>query len=68
MQGAGFGGFSANLQFSGVNQGQPTQTRNIMSASIAAGQERITSPVAPVSSGMMQQELGIGYSAANHVL
>ncbi|KAL3488692.1 NOT2 family protein [Aspergillus germanicus] len=52
MQGAGFGGFNANLQFSGASQGQPTQTRNIMSASIAAGQERITSPVAPVSSGI----------------
>jgi hypothetical protein len=68
MQGAGFGGFNANLQFSGASQGQPTQGRNIMSASIAAGQERITSPVAPVSSGMMRQQLGIGLLDANYVL
>ncbi|KAL2831903.1 hypothetical protein BJY01DRAFT_239960 [Aspergillus pseudoustus] len=51
MQGAGFGGFNTNLQFSGANQGQSAQARNIMAGTIA-GQERITSPGAPGSSGI----------------
>ncbi|KAL2872350.1 NOT2/NOT3/NOT5 family protein [Aspergillus lucknowensis] len=51
MQGAGFGGFNTNLQFSGANQGQGNQARNIMAASVS-GQERITSPGTALSSGI----------------
>ncbi|RDW90797.1 uncharacterized protein DSM5745_02572 [Aspergillus mulundensis] len=50
MQGAGFGAFSTNLSFTGVNQSQP-QSRNMMATSVS-GQERIASPGLASSSGI----------------
>ncbi|KKK17980.1 hypothetical protein P175DRAFT_0299800 [Aspergillus ochraceoroseus IBT 24754] len=51
MQGAGFGSYNANMQFSGVNQAQSAQTRSMMATSIS-GQERIMSPGAAGSAGI----------------
>ncbi|KAL4807078.1 hypothetical protein BDV18DRAFT_136836 [Aspergillus unguis] len=51
MQGAGFGAFGANLPFTGVNQNQTAQSRNMMASAIS-GQERIASPGVAGSSGI----------------
>lgn len=50
MQGAGFGAFNTGLPFTGVNQAQTTQNRNMMTGAIG-GQDRITSPGVASSSG-----------------
>ncbi|KAL1885690.1 transcriptional regulator [Paecilomyces lecythidis] len=58
LQNAGFGNYASNLAFSGVNQTQSAQTRNMMAASIN-GQEtaRIMSPTAAGTEAMLQTTL-----------
>lgn len=52
MQNTGFGSYNSGMAFSGVNQTQSTQNRNLIAASIN-GQElsRIMSPTAASSGG-----------------
>ncbi|KAI9368261.1 hypothetical protein BJX61DRAFT_524839 [Aspergillus egyptiacus] len=64
MQSAGFGGFASNVQFSGVNQGQSTQNRNMATIN---GQERITSPGTATSSGIASSRSPAAQTAVNGV-
>lgn len=50
MQGAGLGNYSSGMPFSGVNQSQSAQNRNMIAASMN-GQERIMSPGGASSTG-----------------
>ncbi|KAL4943327.1 hypothetical protein BDV06DRAFT_190279 [Aspergillus oleicola] len=62
MQGAGFGAFNTNLPFTGVNQSQTAQSRNMMASAIS-GQERISSPGVASSSGIASSRSPVNQTA-----